>query len=55
MENLAYVYMDYNDITSVSPLSGCYKLVRVDVYGNTVKSVKALTDQSIIVNYDPTN
>ena len=54
MENLAYVYMDYNAITSVEPLTNCPNLVRVDVYGNTIKSVQDLTKQSIIVNYDPT-
>ena len=35
-------------------LTGCSKLVRVDVYGNQIDSVEALTNQSIIVNYNPT-
>ena len=56
MSHLNYVYMDYNAITSVADLSGCSKLVMVNVYGNEVDadSVTSLTEQSIIVNYNPT-
>lgn len=54
MEHLAYVYMDYNSLTSVTALASCHHLVMVNVYGNTIEDVSALTDQSIIVNYDPT-
>lgn len=54
MEHLAYVYMDYNSLTSIEALAACHHLVMVNVYGNTITDVSALTDQSIIVNYDPT-
>ena len=53
-ENLAYVYMDYNRLTSIDILANCYKLVMVNVYGNEIHDVSALTKQNIIVNYDPT-
>ena len=53
-ENLAYVYMDYNRLTSIDILANCYKLVMVNVYGNQIHDVSALTKQNIIVNYDPT-
>ena len=46
--------MDYNQITSVSELANCYNLVMVNVYGNDVDGVDALTEHNIIVNYDPT-
>lgn len=51
--NLNYVLMDYNKISSVNALSTCPNLIKVSVYGNPVKNVSALTDQSIIVNYTP--
>lgn len=56
MQSLNYVYMDYNQITSVADLADCPKLVMVNVYGNDVdtEGVAALTEHSIIVNYDPT-
>ena len=54
MQELSYVYMDYNQITSIAALAGCSKLVMVNVYGNEVDNVDSLTEQSIIVNYDPT-
>lgn len=53
-ENLAYIYMDYNRLTSIDILANCYKLVTVNVYGNPIHDVSALTKQNIIVNYDPT-
>ena len=52
-ENLNYVYMDYNNISSVNSLATCHNLVKVSVYGNPVKDVSALTDMSVIVNYNP--
>ena len=55
MENLAYIYMDYNRLTSIDILRNCYKLVMVNVYGNEISDVSALTSHNIIVNYDPTN
>lgn len=51
---LSYVYMDYNSITSVDALENCYYLVQVNIYGNPVEDVSALTQHDIIVNYDPT-
>lgn len=51
---LTHVYMDYNAITSVNVLENCYKLVMVNVYGNEIEDVHALTERSIIVNWDPT-
>ena len=46
--------MDYNQITDVNALAECYRLVQLNVYGNPVKDVDALTAHDIIVNYDPT-
>ena len=49
------VYMDYNeDLVSVDWLAKCPNLIVVNVYGTKVTEVKSLTDQSIIVNFDPT-
>ncbi len=56
LKNLNNVYMDYNSgISSVEVLKDCPNLIQVNVYGTKVKKVTALTEQSIIVNYDPTN
>mgnify|MGYP003321134870 CR=1 FL=1 len=38
----------------VDALENCYKLVLVNVYGNEIDDVKALTEHDIIVNWDPT-
>ena len=55
LENLNSVYMDYNEeISSVSELADCHVLILVSVYGTKVTEVKTLTDQSIIVHYNPT-
>lgn len=55
LESLNNVYMDYNaELKSIEKLSSCHVLIRVNVYGTKVKDVDALTEQSIIVNYDPT-
>ena len=54
MHELGYVYLDYNELTSVDPIAKCVNLVQVNVYGNEISDVSALTDQDIIVNYDPT-
>ena len=54
LTHLNNVFMDYNEkIESVECLSGCHVLIRVDVYGTKVTEVTMLTDQSIIVNYNP--
>ena len=53
--SLNHVYMDYNEkLTSIKSLASCYNLVLVNVYGTGVTEIKALTDRSIVVNYDPT-
>ena len=53
--SLNNVYMDYNSgISSIEPLTNCPKLIQVNVYGTKVRKVTALTEQSVIVNYDPT-
>lgn len=54
LPNITYIYMDYNQIPSVGALADCYYLVLVNIYGNPVTDAKALTEHSIIVNYDPT-
>lgn len=54
MGDLTFVSMDYNALTSVDCLESCYNLVQVNVYGNEIGEVSALTDQDIIVNYNPT-
>lgn len=56
LEALNNIYMDYNaDISSVAALAKCHRLIRVNVYGTKVKDVSMLTEQSIIVDYNPTN
>ena len=54
LDQLAYVYMDYNKITSIDALADSYHLIQVNVYGNDISTVAALTAHDIIVNYDPT-
>lgn len=54
LHHLNNVFMDYNEnIESVECLANCHVLIRVDVYGTKVTEVTMLTDQSIIVNYNP--
>lgn len=50
---LSHIYMDYNEIGDISALASCYKLVMVNVYGNPVSGMDALTERDIIVNYTP--
>ena len=54
MKELAYVYLDYNELTTIEPINECVKLVQVNVYANEIEDVSALTEQDVIVNYDPT-
>lgn len=55
LEALNGVYMDYNEeLSSIEWLAKCPTLIVVNVYGTKVTEVKALTDQSIIVNFNPT-
>ena len=54
LQKLNTVYMDYNaEITSIAELVDCHVLILVSVYGTKVTEVKMLTDQSIIVHYNP--
>jgi len=54
LEHLNNVYMDYNEeIESVECLADCHLLIIVNVYGTKVTEVEMLTDQSIIVNFNP--
>ena len=54
LPNLNKVYMDYNtEISTVKDLASCPRLVEVNVYATKVTSVNVLTDQSVIVNYNP--
>ncbi len=54
LENLNNVNMDYNtEISSVKSLAKCHNLIEVNVYATKVKEVTDLTNQSIIVNYNP--
>lgn len=47
--------MDYNaDITSVDALASCHLLMQVNVYGTQVSEVSKLTDQGVLVSYNPT-
>lgn len=55
MTKLNAVFMDYNEaIESVEPLRSCPHLVQVNVYGTLVTEVGFLTDQNVIVNFNPT-
>lgn len=55
LKHLNNVYMDYNpEIKSVTELSNCPVLIQVNVFGTKVTDVTALTQQSIVVNFDPT-
>lgn len=55
LPRLNNIFMDYNEeIESVEPLASCPVLILVNVYGTKVTEVDMLTDQSIIVNYNPT-
>ena len=55
MKQLNNVLMDYNpDLESVEPLKDCPRLIQVNVYGTGVSEVSFLTDQSVIVNFNPT-
>lgn len=54
LKSLNNVIMEYNEeISSVKALAGCPNLIQVNVFGTKVRDVSDLTDQSIIVNYNP--
>lgn len=55
LEHLNIVKMNYNEkIKSVEKLAECPMLIEVNIYGTSVSDVSALTYQSIVVKYDPT-
>ena len=54
LEQISYIHMEYNSLTSIDSLADCYHLVQINVFGNSISDVKALTDHNIIVNWDPT-
>ncbi len=55
LQSLNNVHLDYNpDLTSLEPLRNCPVLLLVNVYGTQVTDVSFLTEQSILVNFDPT-
>ncbi len=54
LKNINNILLDYNEnIQSVAPLATCPVLIQVNVYGTKVTDVTMLTEQSIIVNYNP--
>ena len=56
MQWLNVVNVDYNtDVDDVEPLADCPNLIKVDLFGTQVTDVSSLTQQSIIVNYNPTD
>lgn len=54
LEQISYIYMEYNALTNIDVLADSYHLVQINVFGNTISDVSALTDHNIIVNWDPT-
>lgn len=55
LQQLNNVLMDHNpEIESVEPLKDCPRLIQVNVYGTQVTEVAFLTEQGVIVNFDPT-
>lgn len=54
LKQLNSIYMDYNEeITSVEELATCPVLIEVNVFATKVTEVRALTNLSIVVNYNP--
>ena len=54
LQELTYLYLDYNRLTSLDAIADNYRLVMVNAYGNDIQNVSKLTNHNIIVNYDPT-
>ncbi|MBQ9167683.1 MAG: leucine-rich repeat domain-containing protein [Oscillospiraceae bacterium] len=52
-QKLNHVFMDYNKLTSIDALVDCPLLIQVNVYGNEIDDVSALTGAGVIVNYTP--
>lgn len=56
LQRLNVLNLDYNaDLDSVEDLAACPNLIKVDLFGTRVTDVSSLTQQSIIVNYNPTD
>ena len=54
LKHLNNITMDYNtEISSIKALTACPVLVEVNVYATKVKDVTPLTNQSVIVNFNP--
>lgn len=54
LPHLNNVYMNNNaELSSVSPLASCYKLIEVHVDNTKVTDVSALKDMDVIVSYTP--
>lgn len=55
LAQLNSVNIDYNEaVESLEPLRECPVLIQVNAFGTMVTEVSFLTEQSIVVNYDPT-
>ncbi len=55
LSQLNNVLMDYNEeLSDLTPLKSCPLLVQVNVYGTKVTEVSFLTEQSVVVNFNPT-
>ena len=47
--------MDYNqELSSISPLTSCNRIVLVKVYGTKVQNVDALLEMDVVVEFDHT-
>lgn len=56
LQYLNTVNVDYNaEISSAEPLATCSNLIQVNLFGTRVVNVESLTQQSIIVHYNPTD
>lgn len=55
--SLNYVNLDYNKVKDISPLTGNYNLIQLDVWDNPIpevtEAVKPFEESSIIVNFNP--
>lgn len=55
LQSLNKVNLDYNpELDSVAALANCPNLIEVNIFGTKVTDVSMLTEQSIIVHYNPT-
>lgn len=54
LQSLNYVYLDYNNISDINVLSGCPRLIQVNVFRTNVTDISDLQDMDVIVSYNPT-